>query len=173
MKKPPLLDDQIDQLSAMRAGVAYRELIRCRNLTLEVRPLSMLETLQVANEVQGELARVGNVGNRLLEHEHLARLTLIKATTSDIGKDDPKLTDLIVQKMTPEEISYLHKQYVAVVDKKNPALELLPVEDLKDLVEALKKSPPTELGLHLTELSFLELASLCHALILQGSPQDK
>lgn len=163
---------EIDQLSAMRLGVDYSEIITCRKFSLKVRPLSMLETLQVAQETQQEMALKDEFSrHRLSENEIYARQTLIKATSSDVGANDSQLTDYIVQRMTAEEFQYLFKQYVAVVDKKNPCLELLKGEELQKLVDALKKSPEETLGLHLTELSFSELVSVCHALIREGLHQ--
>lgn len=162
--------DRIEQIDAMRMGVDYRLEIKVRGFKMMVRPLAISETLQVASSVQDELAKLpANAQNRLTEHFILAKETLKIASTSDVGKNDPRITDLMMMNMTNDEIHFLFKQYVAVCDKVNPALEMLGPEEINCLVDDLKKnSSPEELGLQLIELSFSQLLSLAHSFLTKG-----
>lgn len=153
--------DRIDQIDAMRMGTDYRVPVNVRGFRMLVRPLSMQETVEVASSVQARLDGLPvSARSSLTEHTILAQETLQKASTSDVGKTDYQITEVIMQKMTPDEISYLWKQYVSAIDKTNPSLEMMREEELVLLAEALKKSPPGELGLALIELSFSQLVSL-------------
>lgn len=162
--------DRIDQIDAMRLGVNYRLEIKVRGFKIMVRPLAIQETLQVAATVQEEISKLpASAQNRLSEHFILAKETLKLASTTDVGRNDPRITDLILTQMTNDELHYLFKQYVAACDKVNPALELLTPSDMQTLVDELKKnSDETELGLALTELSFLQLASLARYFLTKG-----
>lgn len=157
--------DSIEQIEAMRAGVDYRFPIRIRQFQLEVRPLSIMESVQVAQQVAEEVKKVpDSARNRLTEHTFLAKATLIKATTSDVGANDPKITDYIMDRMTGDEVQALFKQYISVVDRANPSLEFMENKDVEVLIDSIKKNR-TEMDLvesdsQLTELSIWELASI-------------
>lgn len=171
METPSINSEIID---AMRDGVDYRQKITCRRFNLTVRPLSIGETIEIAAKVQERLDELNKYkSNRLSEHTILAAETLERASTSYEGQNDYKLTSAEVLKMTPEEIDFLWKQYIAMTDKVNPSLELIPPDTMGAVVEALKKSPsPAELALALTRLSFLELASLARFLLeIKGDSQ--
>lgn len=155
--------DRIEQLDAMRMGVEYRLPIEVRGFKMYVRPLTVMESVKIASDVHAELVKLPqDARNRLTEHWILARETLKLASTSDVDKNDPKITDLILSRMTNDEIHFLFKQYVAACDKVNPALELINTEEIEKLVEDIKKNNPEELAYQLTELSFLQLTSLAH-----------
>lgn len=146
----------LEILDSMRMGVAQRHPIRIRSFTILVRPLSILETQDVAQEVAEALeALPEKARNRISEHVQFAKKALVLATTSDVGAKDPKITEYVLDRFTPDEIDYLWKQYVGVTDKVNPALESLPQEEVLQLIDRVKKSPSD-----LIELSFLQLHSL-------------
>lgn len=146
----------------MRLGVDYKTRIQLRSFSITVRPLSMLETLQVEGNCQMEFSRVPEPAKTQLRWNHIfAKETLKLATTSDIGATDSSMTDAVMEKMTPEELQALMKQYVAAVDRVNPILETVNnKEDLGALVEQVKKNPS-----QLTELSLSQLMGLCRHLI--------
>jgi hypothetical protein len=163
--------DRIEQIDAMRLGVDYRMEIKVRGFTMMVRPLAISETLQVASTVQDELNKLPeSARNRMTEHFILAKETLKIASTSDVGKNDWRITDLMMSKMTNDELHYLFKQYVAATDKVNPALEVLPPEEVQGIVNELKKNnSEADLASALTELSFSQLVSLArHYLTKDG-----
>lgn len=162
--------EKIDQIDAMRMGVNYRLPLKIRGFQMTVRPLAIQETLQVAATVQDELSKLpSNAQNRLSEHFILAKETLKLASTSDVGRNDPRITDLILTQMTNDELHYLFKQYVAACDRVNPALEMLTPSDIQTLVDDLKKNKDkTDLELALIELSFSDLVSLAHYFLTKG-----
>jgi hypothetical protein len=169
--------DRLDQLEAMRMGTEYRFPIQIREFRLAARPLTMSETLQIAAEVQEIMSKLPqNAKNALTEHTLLAKETIKLASTSDYGANDPKITDYILDRMTPDEITHLFKQYVTGCDKVNPNLELIPADEIRGLVESIKRpyeekktaEASQEVGLQLIELSFSQLVSVCRLLITEG-----
>lgn len=153
----------------MRMGAAYKGTIRIRDFKLEVRPLTIAETLQVAGEVIEELKKFpSSLQNSMAEHTLLAQKTLVQATTSAPDKRDPKLTDLVVSRMTPDELHLLFKEYTTIIDRANPSLESMPVEELHRLLNSVKKSPP---GLELIDLSFYQLVNLVRSLLTSEESQ--
>lgn len=147
----------------MRLGVDYTGTIKLRGFQVSVRPLSMAETLQVENNCQIAFSKMPEPSKTQLRWNHFyAKETLKLATTSDLDKNDSQLTDPILDRMTPEEVQALMKQYVAFVDRVNPVLENVNnKETLGALIEQVKKNPS-----QLTELSLSQLTALCHHLIL-------
>lgn len=164
--------DYIEQIDQMRAGVDYSFPIVVRGFELMVRPLAIVETVRVAQKVAEAMKSIPeSARNRLTEHTYLAKETIILASTSDVGVSDARITDLILDRMTPDELSFLFKQYVGVCDRANPALELMEPAELKGLVEELKKKAaeaPEELGLQLIELSQSQLLNVATSLLIKG-----
>ena len=162
--------DRIEQLDAMRVGTDYRLKVKIRGFEMYVRPLSISETIQVTANAQEKLALLPtNARNTLTEHTIIAKETLKLASTSDVGLDDIRITDLILDRMTNDEVHYLFKQYIAATDKCNPALELMDTKELKTLVSDIKKNKQDpELVSHLTALSFSQLVSIVHHLVNQS-----
>jgi hypothetical protein len=150
-------------LDAMRLGVNYSGVITIRGFSLRVRPLSISESIEVAAKVTDRILSLPKSGqNRLSENTFLALETLALASTSDVGANDPKITDYTLTRMTPDELAAVFKAYVAECDRVNPALERMTAEDVTALIESLKKSAgdQVELDSRLTELSLSELASI-------------
>lgn len=132
------------------------------------RPLSIGESVEVGTKVSERLESMSDVEkNRLNEHSLLAYETLILASTTDYGTNDPKISEYILRRVTPDELQFLFKQYIAECEKVNPCLEMMGTEDIKNLIDVLKKSPKEDLASQLTGLSFIHLLSTCHQL-LQG-----
>lgn len=159
--------ERIDQLEAMRMGMVYRFMVRCRDFSVELRPLSIAESNEVTGRVMERLSKLPeSQRNRMQEHTLLALETLELASSDpDTGKA-PSLTSYIMSKMTPDEVQFIFKQYVAECDRVCPCLDLISGEELTKLVEDLKKSPREELALRLTELSLSHLVSVSRSLIL-------
>jgi hypothetical protein len=150
----------MDILEAMRMGVNARFPVKLRSFEVALRPLTIAETVQIAGEVGEELARKPNITrNAITEHVIFSIKTLALASTSAPNKGDQKLTEYVLQSLTPDELHYLFKEYCAGNDKLNPSLEKLSVEKLNELVAFSKKNPSA-----LIELSFLELVNLCQHL---------
>lgn len=167
----PSPQDRIEQIDAMRQGVEYRFPVTLRGFAIMMRPLSMGETLQVASRVVERMQMAPKEQmHRMTEHTFLAGETLVLASTTDVGTNDPRLTELIIQRMTPDELQSMFKQYVAGCDRCNPSLELLKPEEVRAMAAELKKNSPgpEELASLLIGQSLLHLASLTHFLLSQG-----
>jgi hypothetical protein len=161
--------DRIEQLDAMRMGTDYRFLVKIRGFEMYVRPLSISETIQVTASAQEKMSLLPPQSrNVLTEHTILAKETLKLASTSDVGRDDIRITDLILDRMTNDEVHYLFKQYIAATDRVNPALELMKPDDVNNLVSEIKKNKTEDVVSALTELSFTQLVSLAHHCVTQG-----
>jgi hypothetical protein len=153
--------DRIPQIDAMRVGVDYYFNIKIKEFSLRVRPLSIVEQMQVAaTVVQKFQALPVNHQNRLSENMLKAKETLIIASTSDVGSNDPQITEYILDRMTDTELSFMWKQYMEACDRVNPELEKMSVEEIEKIVLDLKKKER-----QLIELSFMELINLCRHLI--------
>lgn len=153
--------ERIPQIDAMREGIDYHLEISLRGFAMTVRPLTIMETMQIASIVQEKLSGVPeHARNRLTENIILAKETLKISSTSDVGKNDYRLTDLMMDKMTPDELQSLFKQYVFACDRVNPILEKMPREQIDQLVAEVKKNPSA-----VTELSITELVNCFLSLI--------
>ncbi len=159
----------LPELALMRQGVSYRFNIRIREYSLAVRPLSTMETIHAAKRAAAKFqALTQEEQTSVTESIIIVSEKLKIASTSDVGAQDEKLTDLLVSQMSPHELDYLWKQYIAGLERVNPSIEEISAEDLEALVEEVKKSP---LGLRsaLTELSLRQLVAISHR-SLQTSP---
>jgi hypothetical protein len=103
---------------------------------------------------------------KIHEDNALAR-EFLKSASSPPDFYAPKLTDPILDKMTNDEIMYFYREWQSACDRVNPALERMPIEKLKELVESVKKNPPKDLDSQLIELSFGQLVSLASYLLLK------
>ena len=99
---------------------------------------------------------------RLRESSMIVYRTLEAASAIVAGV--PALPATLLCKMTPDELDYLYRQYIAVMERVNPSLELMPREEVEAHVEQVKKSPEPHSAL--TALSLRELASICAHSIL-------
>jgi hypothetical protein len=158
----------MDVLDLMRLGCDARFPVKLRGFEVSLRPLTIAETVQLAGEVGEELAKKPNIArNAITEHVIFSIKTLTMASTSAPEKGDQKLTEYVLQSLTPDELHYLFKEYCIGNDRLNPSLEKLSMDNLNELVALVKKNHSA-----LIELSFLELVNLSRHL-LECSPTDK
>lgn len=146
-------------LEAMRQGVDYRFPVACRGKTWHLRPLSSLEIIQAASETADRLSKlpegqqIGTTAS-LLNAMH----QLEKASSEDVGHPGV-LSVAMMERMTPDEVNHLWKQYVRITDKVNPDLESVPSDELERIVEDLKKN--SDQASLLTDLSISRLIAVC------------
>lgn len=154
-------NDKIPQLEAMRQGVDYRMPVQVRGFSITLRPLSIMEQMQVAATVVENYNKLPTPAqNRLTENILKVKETLMIASTTDVGTNDPKITEYIVDRMTNDELQSLWKSYISACDRVNPSLDEMTMEQVNEIVDQVKKSPDL-----LIELSFLELINVCRRLI--------
>jgi len=160
--------DRFEQLEQMRLGTEARFVVKCRGYALSMRPLTISEENKTAIESQVELQKMPeHQQNRMMYDQIFTQKVLELASTSGPGIYDPKLTSLVVSHMTVEEVLHLWKQYIAGKDKLNPALEMIPTEELKELVKEIKKNNSLVI-----ERSFLELVNICQYLLNESQPDS-
>lgn len=161
--------DTLPELEKMRLGVAYKFPVKVRDFTVQLRPLTISETIQVHANVIDHLKSVPDAANNAVnESSSIAKESLKFASQSDYGTGDYKLTDAVMNRWTPAELDYVFKQYVAGTDICSPQLEEIGTDGLEQLVEELKKKAKGEQLLLLTEQSFLVLANLARYLLTKG-----
>ncbi len=125
----------------MRMGVDYRFLIKARGFALDVRPLTVSETVQMTAEVLAEMQRQpAHLQNSQYEATQVAMKTLEIASTTGPDKKDPKITAYILGRMTPDELQYLYKQWVDGIESVSPAIENLTEAELGQLIADVKKN---------------------------------
>lgn len=150
-------------LEAMRQGINYRFPVACRGKSWQLRPLSSIEIIQSASETSDRLSKLpegqqNGITTSLLN----AMYQLEKASSEDVGQPG-NLTVVMLERMTPDEVNHIWKQYVRITDKVNPDIEDVPAEELENIVEGLKKnSDPVSL---LTDLSISRLVAVCLRLL--------
>lgn len=154
-------------LTAMRLGVNYSFPVALRAFKMTVRPLSILEEENIVNAVADHMNRLpAEKRTSMTENVLLAKEYLKRASTSDVGKEDGQIYDATLNRMTPEEILYLYKQYVDAKDRVNPELENMQPGELQSLVDALKKSPEkADWESQVSTLSRSQMVQLCRKLI--------
>lgn len=155
--------DRLPQIEAMRWGTDYHFEVKIRDFSITLRPLSIKETIDVTNRV---IQRVNseplNAQNPLFEQTIMAHETLVLASTSDYGTNDPKITAYVLERFTADELNAIFKQYVAGCDKVNPSLERMSAEEIESLVDGIKKNPDWAQNplLPLIGLSLSQLANI-------------
>lgn len=157
-----------NELEAMRMGVDYTFPIKLRGFSLQMRPLSNAEMIESYGAVSDYLSKLpASYRSKVAEDNALAREFLKKAS-SPFGTYAPKLTDLMLDAMTTDEVMFLYREWLNVCDRVNPSLERIPQERLQALVEEVKKNPPEDLFVALTELSSGQLRNLAAYLLTKG-----
>lgn len=152
--------DRLPSLDSMRMGVEYRFKVEMRGFAITLRPISMMETVTATQETAEYLEGLPVIArNRIAENVVYAKKVLMVASTSAPGVNDYKITGHIIDRMTPDEVSFLFKEYVSGCDKVNPGLEDLPADVVERLADQVKKTPSQAI-----ELSFLELVNVCRKL---------
>lgn len=160
----PVEANELKILAQMRAGVSQYHQIKLRSASVRVRPLSVSEVLECTAEAQLRIEQSPkNAQNRISEELILCKIKLERASTSDIGKTDPMMTEYILDRMTVHEILALFHAYNEWLDSIDPDVSEIGMDRLQELAEAVKKNPST-----LTELSRWELLNLARSLLLSG-----
>lgn len=159
----------LEFLEAMRGGADHRFPVTFKDARVIMRPLTIRELNEIAVDTAERMSKLPE-GQRLAisQSRILTQLTLVKASTSSPEKYDPTLTAELLDRMYPEELTALYKEYCAIVDRVNPMLELLEAKEVQSLIDGLKKNHST-----VTERSFWELANVCRVLIQETAPTDK
>lgn len=162
------------ELEKMRMGVEYSFPVKLRGFEVILRPLSNSEMMQAKSLVASAMANMKlHERSEVMEHNELAKEFLERAS-SPFGEFAPKLPKSLLNEFTNDELMYFYREYLAVCDRVNPALEELPQEALMEMVEMVKKNPSQEIRLGLISLSFGQLTSLALYLLINGErPTDK
>ncbi len=167
--------DRINQLEAMRLGVDYTFEVKVRGFSLMLRPLAIIETIDVTNRVIERVnhdmkSRPNGMLNPIFEQTMMALETLVMASTSDVGANDPKITYYVLERCSADELNSIFKEYVAGCDKVNPSLDRMNPDEIETIVDEIKKNPDWEKMplLPLIGLSHSQLANVALHLLTKG-----
>lgn len=151
----------LEALDKMRQGVTYRKTIKVRDFAFLARPLAISEQAEITNETSERiLALPKHAQNRISEEVIFSKLCLVRASTSDFGSRDEKLTEALLDRMTTGEVMALYKEWNAFVESVDPSVEELTPAQLDELIAEAKKNPS-----RLTECSRSELKQICQHLL--------
>lgn len=160
--------EKIPQIDKMRMGVDYSFRITLRDFSCTVRPLANSEFTKAYAAVANHMRSVPEFSRTKITEDNLLAREFLKMASAEFGVYPGALTDAVLDQMTNDEMMYLYKQWLDVCDKVNPMLETMPEEQLKALVEEVKKSPPSDLAFQLTELRFGQIRSILLYLLTKG-----
>lgn len=163
----PIGDEEI--VEKMRAGVDYHMQVKCRNFSITVRPLTLVEQLQATTNSVDKYRMLPEPAKHKLSESVILAIEILKlATTSDFGKNDSSLTEDTMNLWTTQELMFVYDQYLKAIERANPSLEKMTATELRELVDHLKKKPKEELFSQLTELSFTHLREVAEYLLTPG-----
>lgn len=156
-----------EQLQMMRDGVEASFEITVRKFSFKARPLSILEQHHAMKTARAKIKEIDEIDrDGFTEAAIIAQSFLIPASKPFGAREgDSAVTTYLLDRATAEELQFMYKQYCAIVDKCNPALEEIEPEKLIELVNVLKKKKPQETVSALIELSFAELVHISHSLL--------
>jgi hypothetical protein len=158
----------LQAIDAMRMGVDYFFTVKVRDFKARLRPLTNGEIVQIYGDVAEQMLKVPpSRRTKMVEDQMMARNFLVHAS-SPFDNYAPTITDPILNAMTPDEMMAVYREWQAHCDRVNPALELMDNDQIKALVEMVKKNPPQDLVFQLTQLSFGQLVNLAHCLLTKG-----
>lgn len=156
--------DGLDILRKMRAGVSMEFEISAREFKVMVRPLSANEMIGIAKSVSRLMMENGK---KPIEESVANAAYILEKAATPIGEKVSRLPAAVIELMLPDEIDHLYGQWLAGVEKLNPSIEDMPLDQVRALVEEVKKSP---LGIAsaLNSLSFRALVNISRHLIQKG-----
>lgn len=141
-------------LGKLRAGVKATHEIKCRELVVPVRVLSIDEFNEVRrHSIAHATAKNGDETDKNLQAQKLT-LKLASSLTEGV----PLLGDKLLSKLSLDEINFLYEEYLAVMDSVNPSLASISDEEFRAIVDALKKNLTSS-----RKLSLLQLRAICTA----------
>lgn len=148
------------EMEILRLGVDHSFPVKIGSIQISMRPLSSMEMVSCYGQVEQHLSTLPQSQRTdIARHTYMAREFLKKAS-SPFDQYIPQVTDSHLDKMTNGQIMALYKEWQAITDKVNPDIEKLSEDQLKEIVDDVKKNRPDDLDLQLTELSFGQLKSL-------------
>jgi hypothetical protein len=156
------------QMDKFRLGLENRCLVTVRGVPFEFRPLTIAEVADTTTTSMSAFNRMlPEQKHSINESRVMAICTLVKA--SELKPGTPGVTEDTLNMLTPDELSYVYREYNHMVAMCNPMIETIPDDELLGLAEELKKNPNL-----LTELSSLRQLNLVRFLLTKdSSPQDK
>jgi hypothetical protein len=146
-----------DLLKKMRQGCDAVHEIKMRGLTIPIRLLSQDEWNQLRRTAKMEKEAHGwdeTDYNVRLQRFVLLRSCEIKPGTPGI------LSEMLMAKLTTEELGFLYSEYIRVNDLVNPNIEVMNEEQFRVIVDSLKKN-----NISSRDLSLPQLREICTAFV--------
>jgi len=148
----------IHYLDGMRAGEKYIIPIKIRDLTIELRPLTIFEADKIEAEV---LMKADKLPACRKTHNFIERwtriLTIFYASQLKVLNSQPTISQTTLFAMTVGEIDYIYQTYMRAMEKINPWPESLTTEKLDEWIDLIKKNPGIIPSLHWLTLQEITL----------------
>lgn len=138
-----------DLLKRMRAGTKEVYEIKCRDLAIPMRILTIDELNLIRRDAIKHAAMHG--GDEAEKNVQMEK-TVLKMASNITPKGAPMLSDRLLGLMSVDEINHLYSEYVKIMDDVNPAIEQLNEGEFRALVEAVKKNSVSWSDLSLRQL---------------------
>lgn len=153
-----------DILANMRLGTKQVYSIFCRGQEFPVRLLSGDQVLKIRRDAMGVARSSG--WDDVDRDYYQQKLTLIEATRMS-DNDVPIISFEALKAWSLDEVIYVYEEYMRFCESVNPKLEALKPEELRVLIDAVKKN-----NLDVNNLSFRQLRAIFfswQAIILEAS----
>jgi hypothetical protein len=144
-----------DLLARLRNGTKDVYDLDFRGTKIPVRVLTVDEVAAIRREGKRQAAITG--GDDTDANLEVQKAALRLATTLSKG-GVPFLGDKVLGLLTIDEIAYLYDEFIAVMDRVNPALEHISPDQFRALVDALKKKTVSASDLSLRQLKVICVA---------------
>lgn len=167
--KAPTITTAEDLLKKLRAGVAETYIIKCRDLVVPVRVISIDEMNKIRREAEVLVAR--SSGDETDRNIAMQKETLQMASTLKVG-GAPGLPARLLTLISVDEVNFLYNEYTKVLDEVNPNVETMSTDQFRQLVDAIKKNNAGVKDLSLPQLKaiFYAYQDLIQRLDTQTSP---
>lgn len=147
-----------DILAKMRSGTKEFHEVSLRSFKVMLRILSIDEMNLIRRDsLNSAIAMKGDETDKNLITQ---KTVLMMASTPRATGSVPSLPEKLLGLLTTDEIGHLYNEYIAILDKFNPAVEQISHEAFRELVDALKKNL-----LSVSDLSLWQLKAICSAYV--------
>jgi hypothetical protein len=142
-----------DIVAKLRQGVRETYEIELRGTIIPVRVLSIDEMNRIRQQAIKDTAIKG--GDETDRNLNVQQSTLMLASTVPMGSA-PMLSNKVLGLLSVDEVTYLFEQYIGVLGRVNPSIDMISAEEFRSIVDVLKKK-----SISVRDLSLRQLRGIC------------
>jgi hypothetical protein len=129
-----------DILAQMRKGIQETYEIRLRGALIPVRVLTVTEMNDARREgLSAAIAIKGDETDKNLFQQK----TILKLASTIVKGAGPMLSDKLLDMLSADELDFIYREYINIVDRVNPDMEQMTEEEFRHLVDMVKKNTMT------------------------------